>query len=124
MPIPDTDYDPIYEGAPTQWGIPGSIYTGIVLSASRKPVSEKFMGKNNQGNINRKIWHGRHVEYSVEVVAEAALDLDTIPGEGDHVTVDGKVCLCDGSTLNWVQDGETKFSMVVHYFPHMTLTGA
>jgi len=124
MPIPDTSFDPIFEGKKIQWGIKSGLYTisGEIVSATKEPQSEKFIGKDSVGNINRKVWHGRFLRYTIEAVIEQTLEDSALPGEGDQVTVDGYVCLCDaGAKINWSQDGETKVSMTLDYFPHMTL---
>jgi hypothetical protein len=127
MPIPDTDFDPIFEGEKIQWGIKDGLYTisGEILSANKEPQSEKFLGKDSVGNINRKVWHGRHLQYTIEAVIAQELEDSALPGEGDQILIDGYTCLCDGgSKIAWVQDGETKVSLTAHYFPHMTLNSA
>ena len=130
--IPDTNFDPIFEGLAVQWGIPATItgtvgdggtISGEVISATKEPQSEKFVGKDSQGNINRKVWHGRHLQYTIECVVAQTLAESALPGEGDQVTIDSYVCLCDaGAKIQWAQDGETKVSMTLHYYPHMVLS--
>ena len=123
--IPDTNFDPIFEGKLIQFGIKDGIFTieGEILSVKKQPQSDKATGKDRIGNINRKRWTGRHMRYVIECVIAQTLDDSALPAEGDHVTVDGFVCLADeGAQIDWSQDQETKVSLTVDYFPHMTLS--
>lgn len=125
MPIPDTTFDPIFEGKQCKWGIKDGLFTiqGEILSATKEPQSEKFVGKDSVGNITRKVWHGRYIKYTLEVVVEETLDDGSLPAEGDQLTIDGLVCLAeDGAKINWTQDNETKVTIVANYYPFMDLS--
>ncbi len=123
--IPDTAFDPIFEGQICKWGIKDGLFTiqGQILSATKEPQSEKFVGKDSVGNINRKVWHGRYIKYTLEVVVEKTLDDSSLPAEGEQLTIDGLACLADdGAKINWTQDNETKVTIVACFFPHMDLS--
>ena len=80
MPTPTTRGN-----ADIQWGT-DNIYTGTILSASKRPTADKAVLKDNQGNDRTEWYFNQAVEWDLEAALPIAAPT-LVPG--DLVTLGG-----------------------------------